>query len=79
MKIENLNTPERNAKREINKKKAFVKFMDNPMTKVILSLQPPNEHLEALLQAAFVQGFEAGGGHAAIEIAEALMSRRNGA
>lgn len=48
--------------------RAFQTWMEDPTTKVLLSIAPPFEHMEALLRAAFERGHRAGQGSFAGEM-----------
>lgn len=47
-------------KADRDKKLGFSEWMKNPMTKALISTLAPSEHLEALLQACFEQGYNSG-------------------
>lgn len=72
----------REAKSRQRKKEGFSRFMDQPATRMMLSMIPAGEHkevLETLLQETFNFGFSAGCGDAMGDMLEALfkgMDRR---
>ena len=47
-------------KREINIKKTFNEWMEDSTTKLLISLIPSCEHLEAILKDAYISGFKSG-------------------
>lgn len=63
------------AKNDAAKKEAFRRFMQEPLTRALLSTIPPCEHLEALLEAAFHNGWGSGSVTATIGLLEAVTSK----
>lgn len=58
---------------ETDRKEGFRKWMQEPMTRALLSRIPPCEDLELLLQATFEDGFAKGSGSIAISFIDAVM------
>jgi len=53
--------------------KSFHAFMENPATKVLLSIAPPFEHMEQLLKAAYESGFRVGQSNVALEMIDSMF------
>lgn len=60
-------------KSEAAKKECFRRWMQEPMTRALVSMIPPCEQLEIILQAAFEEGFKAGSSTIAVSFIEAIM------
>lgn len=56
-----------------HRKESFRKWMQEPMTRALLSTIPPCENLEVLLLAAHQHGFNAGAGATALSFLEAML------
>jgi hypothetical protein len=56
----------------------FNRWMNEPMTRAMISMMPPSEHLEMLLKAAFECGFGSGSIDTVINIMENMMEKRGG-
>lgn len=75
---------EMEAKQKADKKEGFARFMDQPATRMMMSMIPASdkpEVLETLLQETFSAGYAAGGGQAMGLVIEALfkgVERRQG-
>lgn len=66
----------REAKTIKQRKDAFARFMDQPATRMMVSMIPAGEKqevLETLLQETFNYGFNCGSGNAMGEVVEALF------
>jgi hypothetical protein len=74
----------RESKSRQRKKDGFARFMDQPATRMLVSMIPAGEKqevLQTLLQETFNSGFNAGTGDATSDIIEALfkgMEKRQG-
>lgn len=55
------------------KKEGFRRWMQEPMTKAMLSLMPPCEHMEVILQACWESGFAGGSVSTTISFLEHVM------
>ena len=64
-----------NLKSARDKKEGFANWMNNPMTKAMLSMLPPSEHLEVILQACFEQGHNAGITSVMLDIVEQMVKK----
>lgn len=73
-----LKTPaEMEAKDKAAKKDGFAKWMDQPATRMMLSMIPASEKqevLETLLQEAFNAGYQAGGGQMIGSVFESVFA-----
>jgi hypothetical protein len=57
------------------KKDGFNRFMGQPMTRAMLAILPPSEHLEVILQACYDQGFDTGCVNNTIEMLKYLTKK----
>lgn len=55
------------------KNQGFRKWMQEPMTRALMSTVPACENLEVLLQAAFESGFGSGSGATAVSFLEHML------
>lgn len=55
------------------KREGFRRWMQEPMTRALISMIPPCEQLEVLLQAAYEAGFDSGAGETAISFLRDMM------
>lgn len=55
------------------KREGFRRWMQEPMPRALISVIPPCEQLEVLLQAAYEAGFISGQGEIAVSFLEAMM------
>lgn len=67
---------EMEAKSDHAKKEGFRRWMQEPMTRALVSMIPPCEQLEIILQAAYESGFQAGSDATAVSFLEAMMKSR---
>lgn len=69
---------EMEAKDKIAKRDGFAKWMDQPATRMMLSMIPPGEKqevLETLLQETFNAGYQTGSGQMILSVFESMMSK----
>lgn len=70
------NTAELEAKEKQDKKDGFAKWMDQPATRMMLSMIPPGEKQEVLgtlLQETYSAGYSNGAGRATVSFVEAIF------
>lgn len=60
---------------EISKKEGFANFMAQPLTRAMVSMLPPSEHIEVLLRAAYEAGHSGGAVLTTIELMRIMMDR----
>lgn len=63
-------------KQDQSRKDGFNRWMSDPITKALISLIPPCDHLEVLLQASYEAGFNSGGATTAMQFISAVMKPR---
>lgn len=71
-----MNAMEMEAKDKSDRKEGFARWMDQPATRMMLSMIPPGdkqEVLETLLQETYNAGFGAGSGKTAGSFLEAIL------
>jgi hypothetical protein len=61
------------AKQNSARKEGFRRFMQEPLTRALLSTIPPCDHLEAVLEAAYQHGWGSGSVSATIHLFEAVL------
>ena len=57
--------------------RAFNSFMENPATKVLLSIAPPFEHMEQMLRAAYESGYKTGQAAIVVEMVGTIVSSKD--
>lgn len=58
---------------ERSKKEGFASFMAQPLSRAMISMLPPSEHIETILRAAFEAGHSTGSVLTTIELMKLMM------